>query len=431
MNKKVAILGFGVEGRAAWRYFRDQGAEITILDERPPTNVPDGVRQEIGPSVFERAIGYDIVVRSPSIRPDRIKTDGKITTVTKEFFEHCPAPIIGVTGTKGKGTTASLIRAMLQTSGKKTYLVGNIGIPSLEILDELTADDIVVYELSSFQLWDLQQSPHIAVVLMVEPEHLDVHKNAEEYFNAKANVTAHQTKDDVTIYLPTNPLTKTIALQGVGQKIPYTQEPGAHVESKWIVMADQAIIKTSDIPLPGQHNIDNICAAVTAAWRYTQNTKQIAQAIKDFRGLDHRLKLVGEVNDVAYYDDSIATTPGSAIAALRAFNQPKIIILGGSDKGADFTALAQEVARQNVKIAIVIGQMRNKIEQQLSSAGFTNAILFDESATMQQLVAKAYGLAKPGDVVILSPACASYDMFKSYADRGDQFTAAVQALSRN
>lgn len=428
MSQKIAIAGFEVEGQAAYRYFKGQGADITIVDERPRNDIPKGAGSKFGAGVLAELAGFDLIVRSPGIRPDRIKTDGEITSVTKEFFKHCPAPIIGVTGSKGKGTTATLIYKILQAAGKTAHLVGNIGVPALDRLADIHKDDVVVYELSSFQLWDLAQSPHIAVVLMMEPEHLDVHADTNEYATAKATIVAYQQPDDVTVYLPTNLLTRQVALQGKGKKIPYTQQPGAHVDGGWIVIDGHRIIAADMMALPGQHNIDNACAALTAVWHITQDTRAAAKVLAEFTGLEHRLKLVGQVNGARYYDDSIATTPGSAIAAMRAFEQPKILILGGSDKGADFTQLAQEVAQQNIKTVIAIGAMRQRLQVALTAAGFTTVLLFDQQSSMKQIVQAAFAIATPGDVVILSPACASFDMFKNYKDRGEQFIAAVEAL---
>ncbi|HXH26814.1 MAG TPA: UDP-N-acetylmuramoyl-L-alanine--D-glutamate ligase [Candidatus Acidoferrum sp.] len=425
---KIAIVGFGIEGQSAYRYFARHGHDITIFDAKT-VEVPEGAKAEFGPDIYDHLNGFDMVIRTPGLRPDRIKTDAEVSSVTREFFKHCPAPIIGVTGTKGKGTTSTLIYKILQAAGKTAHLLGNIGVPALDELDNVKADDIVVYELSSFQLWDLDRSPHVAVVLMIESEHMDVHTDLNEYLNAKARIVEYQTPEDVTVYLPTNYHTADIAMRGDGRKIPYTQEPGAYVEGGWILIDDHAIIATKKLQLPGRHNIDNACAAVTAAWQITQDTAAMAKALEEFEGLDHRLKLVGEVEGVRYYDDSFATIPGSAIVALRAFEQPKIIILGGSDKGADFTQLGQEIARQNVRTAILIGLMRDRLKEALTAAGFTKIELFDEQSTMPQIVAKAKAIAQPGDVVLLSPACASFDMFKNYKDRGEQFTAAVKTLA--
>jgi UDP-N-acetylmuramoylalanine--D-glutamate ligase len=424
----VALAGYGMEGQSAYRYFKNQGAHITIFDERQPENVPPGVDCRVGENIFAQMQGFDVVVRSPSVRPDRIKTDGVITSPTQEFFSHCLAPIIGVTGTKGKGTTSTLIYKMLEAAGIRAHLVGNIGVPALDELPNIQPEDYVVYELSSFQLWDLKQSPHIAVILMMEPEHLDAHTSLDEYVGAKANIALYQTPEDVTIYLPTNDITKRAAMVGTGRKIPYTEQPGAYVENSVLTIDGKPVIAVSEIALPGGHNVQNACAAITAVWQITQDVQAMAGVLTEFTGLEHRLKLVGTVNGVKYYDDSIATTPGSAIAALKAFDAPKIIILGGSDKGADFHELAREVARENVKCVLLIGLMRDKLKQAMLDAGYDRFELLGQTSTMAQIVGRAHELASSGDVVILSPACASFDMFKNYKDRGEQFIRAVQAL---
>jgi len=358
-------------------------------------------------------------------------TDGRITSATKELFAVLgPERVIGVTGTKGKGTTSSLIYEILKAAGLGVHLGGNIGVPAFDLIPEAGPDDYVVLELSSFQLWDLEVSPHIAVLLMIEPEHLDVHSGLDEYVAAKANITTHQKPDDVLVYLPTNEFTKDIAELTPARKIPYTMVPGAHVEDGFIVMADQRIMKTSELGIVGKHNIDNACAAITAAWHVTQNATAVHRALTEFKGLPHRLQLVREVDGVKYYDDSIATTPGSAIAALRDFDEPKVIILGGSDKGVDFGELARKLTRHSMRGIILIGQQQAKIRQALDAAGVQGQLVHElgSAVSMAGIVQHAHTLVRSGDVVIMSPACASLDMFKDYKDRGEQFIAAVNSL---
>lgn len=224
-------------------------------------------------------------------------------------------------------------------------------------------------------------------------------------------------------------MSQQVARGGEGQKIPYPTQQSAQVHDGWFVVGGQRICPITILRIPGQHNIENACAAITAAWQYTQDVGAITKALGAFTGLDHRLKFVREVSGVRYFDDSIATTPGSAIAALKAFDVPKVLIVGGSDKGADFIELAELITTENMRAVITIGLMRHKINQALQKAGYKGHIeQFGEASTMQQIVTKAAGLAKPGDVVLLSPACASFDMFKSYQDRGEQFIAAVTKL---
>lgn len=428
---RVAIVGYGVEGQSSYKYFAAKGAEVTIFDESqtPKFAVPPGATLVAGKDSFKKLGGYDVIIRGAAVHPNKIVTNGERSSLINEFLKACPAPIIGVTGSKGKGTTTSLIYHMLKAAGKSVHIAGNIGVPALDILPKIKPEDIVVLELSSFQLWDVKISPHIAVVTMVEPEHLDVHTDVQEYLDAKANIANWQKPGDTTIYLQGNKLTEQVASGGQGTKIPYPTENSAHVVNDQFVIAGKVISQTSVLKIPGQHNIENACAAITAAWQFTQNVEGVAKGLGEFSGLDHRLKLVREVKGVGYYDDSIATTPGSAIAALKAFTQPKVLIWGGSDKGADFTELAQLITTQNMRAVIIIGIMHGKLQSILKQAGYTGALeVFDEKSTMQQIVQKAAEITQPGDVVLMSPACASFDMFKNYQDRGEQFVAAVQEL---
>lgn len=428
---KVAIVGYGVEGESAYNYFAQKGADITIFDEseQPKFAVPQGVSLVAGKGALEKLHGYDIVMRVPALHPKRIKTDGQVSSVIQEFFKACPAPIIGITASKGKGTITTLIFDMLTQAGIAAHIAGNIGVPALDILPDVKKDHVVVLELSSFQLWDLKTDPQVAVVGMIEPEHLDVHVDLQDYLDAKANLVRWQKPSDITVYLPTNDLTKKVALQGDGKKIPYTKSPGAYVKDGNFIMDDQVVCPVSTLQIPGEHNVQNTCAAITAAWQFTKDTQALTKAIAAFKGLDHRLKFVREVRSVRYFDDSIGTTPGSSIAAVKAFAQPKVMILGGSDKGADFAELATIITASEVRAVVAIGLMRTKIVDALKKAGYAGQVeTFDQKSTMEQIVKKASEIALPGDVVVLSPACASFDMFKSYQDRGDKFIAAVSGL---
>lgn len=427
---KIAIAGYGAEGKANYTYWNAPGHELTIVDERDTLDdVPEGVPTILGEGAFGKLDGFDLVVRTAGLAPRKITTDGKVWSATNEFFATCPAPIIGVTGSKGKGTTASLIASILRAAGKTVHLVGNIGTPALDIVPDITADDIVVYELSSFQLWDLQVSPHVAVVLYIEPEHLDVHAHVGEYVEAKAQIAASQTTVDRVVYNADNEWASAIAERSVGQRLPYGQPHTAHVTDDAFWYGDVQLCGVENLLLPGAHNLDNACAAMTAVWPWVQDSAVIAEGLRSFDGLPHRLKFVREVGGVSYYDDSIATTPGSAIAAIRAFSQPKVLILGGSSKGADFGELAGVIAGGGVRHSVLIGAEAPRIRKALDEAGVSAYIVLGDTVTMNDIVATAQAKARPGDVVILSPACASFGMFKNYADRGEQFIAAVEALS--
>ena len=451
---KIIIAGYGVEGISNLVYFRRKfpDAEFMVADERPADKLlatPDGVKLISGKNAFSEQLGdADLVVRTASLPPRNIETCGKVWSATNEFFDKCPAPIIGVTGTKGKGTTCSLITAILQQAGQTVHLVGNIGVPALDVLPKIEKTDIVVYELSSFQLWDLEKSPHIAVVLMIEPDHLNVHTDFADYLNAKKNIRRHQGISDKCIYHPTNKYSQEVAAAPLnrlldtgdnhGDTLDFAQryaipdDDQVYVQDGYFCVQNRQICSTGHLRLPGAHNLENACAAMSAVTELNieVTNEQYAKGLEGFTGLPHRLKFVAEKDGVKYYDDSISTTPGSAIAALKAFAEPKILILGGSDKGADYTELVQEIARQHLRAVIVNGANAGKLAEFLRKENVSCQVVQLEMAPMPVVVETAQRQARPGDVVILSPAAASFDMFKSYSDRGEQFVAAVKALEQ-
>lgn len=430
----IAIAGFGVEGQENFVYWsKDPSNTITIVDEKDTGSFPDGIPTRLGPGVFERLHGFDMVIRTAGLAPYKIQTDGRVWSATNEFFARCSAPIIGVTGSKGKGTTASLIASILEAAGRKVWLVGNIGLPGLSVLADIKPEDIVVYELSSFQLWDIEASPHTAVVLFIEQEHLDVHRSMEEYVEAKAQITRYQTANDLLVYNADNQYSRAIAEGSTAVKVGYPSELTAHVKDGYFYNGEQRICPVGSLRIKGRHNQDNAIAAIDAVWRYVNDPAAIEAGLANFSGLPHRLAYVATVNDVEYYDDSIATTPASAIAALQSFkDKKKWIILGGSYKGSDFTELAEELLRHDVK-AVLIGNEAERLAESLTKKGFAEFEIISEPISgqtiMQTIVSKVSAEATAGSVVLLSPAAASFGLFKNYTDRGDQFIAAIKALS--
>jgi UDP-N-acetylmuramoylalanine--D-glutamate ligase len=424
---KVAILGYGVEGQAALTYWQNQGHEITICDANPNLKLPSGIKTQLGPDYLSNLSHFDLVVRSPGIKPSQVKA-ANITSVTNEFLEECPAKIIGVTGTKGKGTTTTLIAKILEAAGHTVHLGGNIGTPALNLLPDIEPEDWVILELSSFQLMDARRSPHIAVMLMIATDHQDWHPNMAEYVAAKQQIFAHQGPGDLAIYNACNLASLESGLGAPADQLPYNARDGAWVdlESSTIKMGDTIICKTSDIALPGRHNWDNVCAAVAATWPIVQDAKPIKQAISGFTGLEHRLEKVATVNGVTYIDDSYSTNSETAIAAIQAYAEPKVLILGGSDKEASFDRLAEAVVRGDVRTAILIGATAPKLKVALKNVGYDQ--IQEGPATMPGIVRLAAAAAKPGDVVLLSPACASFDLFPNYKERGRLFAAAAKAL---
>ena len=404
IDKNIAILGSGEEGQdvLSWLKTNSQGCRIRVFDKIKTANLT----------------GFDIVFRSPGFyrySPMIVKAEKSgvvISSATKLFFDLCPSKIIGVTGTKGKGTTTTLIYEILKSSGKKTYLAGNIGKPMLKLLPKLKASDWVCLELSSFQLHDLTSSPHIAVVLNVTSEHLDVHKDTQEYRLAKTNIVRHQKTSDYAVVNADYKTTKKLA--GL-----------TPAKIHWF-SRKRLNLDITRVRLRGEHNLENIAAAMTAASLTGASKKIIEKTVYQFKGLGHRLELVRNVGGVTFYNDSFSTTPETAMAAIKSFSEPMTLILGGSDKGSNYRQLGQEIGRRpNLKAVILIGQMGPVIEKNIKNY---HGLIVEGGKNMKQIVKQAQGLAVSGDIVILSPACASFDMFLNYQDRGEQFKFWVKKL---
>lgn len=431
---KIAIAGYGLEGEANYRYWAaDTNNEITIVDQKQPERtLPDGVATIINDQAFDQLDGFDLVVRTAGLAPYKIKTDGKIWSATNEFFSKCPAKIIGVTGTKGKGTTASLIASLFEAAGKTVWLVGNIGTSALDTLERIGSEDIVVFELSSFQLWDIEYAPQTAVILLIEPDHLNVHTGMEDYVLAKGNIRRFQKEEDLCVYHPTNGYSRQIAeLSSNGKALRYSiaDDGGVYERDGEFWQHNEMICPTNLLQLIGEHNIENACAALTVAREHGLNIDAIENGLRNFKGLPHRLEYVRKYDGVDYYNDSFSSAPAATVAAVKSFENPEILILGGIDKGGDFSILLSLLAsRTNVKEIVLIGEIRHKLAELITAAGVTSKATIFDGKTMKEIVAYARSAAVSGDVVILSPACASFDMFKDFYDRGDQFRNIVNSL---
>jgi UDP-N-acetylmuramoylalanine--D-glutamate ligase len=433
---KVAILGFGAQGQSAYEYWRT-GNEITVCDQNESLKLPADAQAQLGLSYLHNLERFDLIVRSPSVHPNGITAVNplgilsKVTTVTNEFFRACPTPnLIGVTGTKGKGTTSTLIAKMLEAAGKRVHLGGNIGTPPLDLLkNKIQADDWVVLELANFQLIDLKYSPHIAVCLMVVPEHLDWHADTEEYYNAKTQLFRHQTSADIAIYYDKNEASKRIASTSKGWKVPYMAFPGGTVNDGKVMIDDQTICQTAELKLPGQHNWQNACAAVTAVWKVTQDIEAIRQVLTTFAGLPYRIEFRREVGGIRYYNDSFASAPPAPLAAIEAISGKKVVIIGGHDRGLDLTELAQSLVDLNAQLrkVLLIGASAARTAKAFQEHGFTNFTV-STANDMTAIVKEATAQAQTGDAVVLSPGFPSFDMFKNFEDRGQQFNQVVEKL---
>ncbi len=433
----VAVLGFGSQGASSLEYWQNKGHNVTVCDQNESLELPDGVAAQLGGGYLKGLDRFDLIVRSPSVHPRSITEANpespdilnNVTTNTNEFMQVCPTRnIIGVTGTKGKGTTCTLITKMLEAAGHRIHLGGNIGTPPIEMLkNDIKRDDWVVLELANFQLIDIKHSPHIAVCLMVVSEHLDWHPSLNEYVEAKQQLFRWQKPEDLAIYYAGNELSSHIVSVTRGRKLPYYAEPGAIVRHDMISIDGTNICSVDEINLLGKHNWQNVCAAVTAVWQVTQDTEAIRTTVKTISGLPFRLEFVRKLQGVKYYNDSFGTTPETAIVAVEAFTEPKVLIVGGSDKGADYAGLAQAIVDNNVKAAITVGITGPVIAGHLRTLGFQNIV--EGLTAMPEMVSKAHDLASSGDIVLLSTGSASFGLFKNYKDRGEQFSQAVQSLS--
>lgn len=451
---KIAIVGWGVEGQSAFRYFGpDQ--DYLIVNEEPRDDFPaesdrikvqyinaarmPGLTSNVDDlSYLDGIENCDKVFFTPTSRkvlekkfPAGHPIWQKMISDRHIFFEAVKTKnIIGITGTKGKGTTATLTARLLEASGKKVHLGGNIGRALLDFVNDVQPDDWVVIEMANFQLYKFDHSPHIAVCLMITEEHMEWHTDMDEYVEAKANIFRYQKADDIAIYMSGNEYSERAAGYSAGHKIPYFSPPGARVREDGMIVIgndETEIIKTSDLKLLGKHNWQNICAAVTTVWQVDQNVEAVRGVLSQFTGLEHRLEFVKEVDNVKYYDDSFGTTPDTLDVALKSFSQPVILIAGGHDKGADYETMALDIIKDRVKHVIVIGSIAERLANALRSHGFNN-ITFGLT-TMPETVAEARKHADPGDVVLLSAGTSSFGLFKDYKDRGNQFKQAVRALS--
>ena len=411
---KIAILGYGVEGKSVERFFsKDPSNEIKIFESIS--------KEEAAAMDFSE---FDLVFRAPSLHP---QPRDNWTSATRYFFQHCPAPIIGVTGTKGKGTTCSFTAAILKATGKTVHFLGNVGVPSLDILPEIKPDDVVVYEMSSFQLWDLEKSPHISVVLRIEPDHLDVHDGFEDYVNAKANIVRHQTADDYCIYYKDNADSVRISEKAGGKRLTYPYAETAEL--------DEIL---DNIQIPGAHNRENAEAAILAAACYynlsveefiAQYRDQIKAGVASFKGLPHHIEYVTEIDGIKYYDDSFASTYPAMEVAVRAFpNDRVILIAGGKNRHLNLEGVRQVIANEkNLLKTILIGETKQILAEGQDPARVELADTFEEAFDKANAAAKELG----ANIVMLSPGAASFDMFKNFKERGEIFQRMVKRKAKN
>lgn len=446
-GKRAAVLGLGVSNRPLVRLLLNYGVKVLGCDKTARETLDQevldleamGAELHLGPSYLD-GISADIVFRTPGMHPGNpalvsLKQQGaKITSEMEVFFEVCPCKIIGVTGSDGKTTTTTLISKLLEQAGYRVWVGGNIGAPLLPRAEEMKPEDYAVVELSSFQLMDMERSPEIAVVTNLAPNHLDVHKDMAEYIEAKCNIFRHQNEGGLLVLNQDNDITNRFSGNGTTLKFSRQSRPesGLWLENGVIYRTSGAntgaVLQQKDILLPGLHNVENYMAAIAAVGSLV-GTQDIQAVAKTFGGVEHRIELVRELHGVRFYNDSIASSPSRTIAGLRSFTQKVILIAGGYDKHIPYDVLGPEIIK-HVKRLVLTGATAPKIQDAVLSAPEyrPGEPEFLEIADFDEAVQAAAASAEAGDIVILSPASASFDKFKNFMVRGDHYKKLIMEL---
>ena len=450
-GQKIAFIGVGVTNTDCIRLFAKKGAEVSVLDRKSREQLgaladefeQSGIRLVLGDGYLDGLTGYDAVFRAPGMyfhHPalEKARQEGAVITSEMElFFRLCPCKTYAVTGSDGKTTTTTLIAEMLKASGKKVYKGGNIGRALLPVVEEVSSDDAAVVELSSFQLISMRQSPDVAVITNVAPNHLDVHRDMQEYIDSKKNLILHQDGFSRTVLNRDNAITRDMTGLVRGELLTFSRQEaprfGAYLRQDGMLCmrchgAETEILPMEQIQLPGLHNVENFLAAYSAVWGDVP-VEIMARTAREFGGVEHRMELVRELGGVKWYNDSIGTSPTRTIAGLKAFGQKIILIAGGYDKKIPYEPLAPYLC-EKVSHLILMGATGPKIQQALEACpdydGQHPALHWAES--MEQAVQTADGLAGSGDIVALSPASASFDLYPNFEKRGEHFKRLVAAL---
>lgn len=439
-NKKVAILGIGVSNRPLVKYFYDLGCDITIFNEKE-TDYDNlyNVKLELGKDCLNKLEGFDYIFRSPSILPTRkelvkAKENGAIiTSEIEEVIKLTPSKVIGVTGSDGKTTTTTLINEVLKANSYNTFLGGNIGIPLFTKIKDMTKDDIVVLELSSFQLMDMKVSPNISIITNISENHLDIHKDFMEYIDSKKNIFKYQILNDLLVINADNDIIKDFKGNGKTKHFSRSHEieDGFFLEDNYIKRIKngkkEKVLMTDDITIRGIHNYENICTVLTALEDLIDLDKA-KEVIKKFKGVEHRLEFVREINNVKWYNDSVSSSPTRTIAGINSYCENIVLIAGGYDKNISYEPLAMPII-EKVRVLILMGDTKDKIYNEVAAKlKDTDSLDINMASSLEEAVAIAYNKATSGDIVLFSPASASFDMFKNFADRGMKFKNIVNKL---
>ncbi len=450
-NRKVAIIGLGVSNLPLIDYFHEKKADVMVFDSREIGEIPKEIIDKVTNYAMGMSLGrvylsklhnFDLILRSPSCLPtvpeleEEINRGAIVTTEVELLMKMCPCQIIGITGSDGKTTTTTLISEILKKAGYNCYVGGNIGIPLFTKLNQIMPDDKIVLELSSFQLMGMEVSPDISVITNITPNHLNVHKDYDEYINAKKNIFKFQDRDGIVILNYDNEITKKCATEVKGKVIFFSSKE--KLDNGYIVDGDvikecddklrKHIVSGKELTIRGRHNYENICCALAAT--KTLVTPDIAiEVIKKFPGVEHRIEFVKEINNVKWYNDSASSTPSRTMSGLNAFDEEIVLIAGGADKNLDYTPIAKPIL-DKVKTLILMGQTAGKIfdavkEEEEKENKEINIYMVN---SLEQAVILAKRYAMPGQVVLFSPASTSFDMFKNMYDRGQKFKEVVNKM---
>jgi UDP-N-acetylmuramoylalanine--D-glutamate ligase len=438
-NTRALVIGFGRSGRAAAGFIQRRGGQVRVVDRADSPELRAAVEaarveSRLGGYAETDLDGRDLVVVSPGVPWDLPLLEAarhrgiRVTSEIDLFFTFCPAPIAGITGTNGKTTTTALTADVFSAGGLRVMRGGNIGETVLDRLDQVTADTWMVLELSSFQLESIATPRlRIGAILNVSQNHLDRHHTFERYRDVKARAIAFMNGDDTAVLNADDASYAYFVGQTSGRVLPFSTRQadleGATIRDGWITVARTRVMPVAQVPLPGEHNVSNVLAAVAAGHAAGIAPDRMQAAILAFKGLEHRLELVGTFGGVRWYNDSKATTPASTARALEAFSEPVVLIAGGRNKGMDLDPLARLIARRATAL-VAMGETGDELVRQVRACGLTRA---ERAEDLADAVRRAARVAPKGSVVVLSPAFASYDMFTDFEDRGRRFKAAVLA----
>lgn len=444
-GKKVLVVGLGKTGEAVCQFLLSRGAHVRVSEKKRKEElnkkisiwIEKGVMVETGKHKQQSFLEADLIIPSPGVPPiPQLKSakdrGAKIISEIELAYHFLKGTIVGITGSNGKSTTASLAHKILLEGGVPSYLGGNIGTPLINFVEQSKEDDVYVTEISSFQLQYIEHfKASVSVFLNVSPDHLDWHPSFSDYYGAKKKLIRYQTENEKTILNQDDPLVWNLHTEAKASVYAFSRKkkvrPGCFLQGDWIVFAngtEDKLMKTSEIAIFGLHNQENVMAAALVGHLFSLPLTQIRESIQSFQGLEHRLEKVTTIKGVAFYNDSKATNVDAALKSIQSFDQEIILIAGGRDKGGDFEKLKMPVEERAKKI-ILLGEAKEKLKKALR-----NTVSMEEASSMEEAVSQGFLEASPGDVVLLAPACTSFDMFQNFEERGRIFKQAVFELKK-